>query len=114
MATKNKYATAKLDWAKKQLEKWETYIEENPYDKVEDRIRLIEKKDGKGVMPITAATIEQQHKSQRDTMKEYLELLTVVKKLESDEEAVEGKSGYAGVGETIRMKLAEKDKGHEE
>lgn len=110
MATKNKYVTARLEWGKAQLAKWEQYLENNPYDKVEDRIRLIEKKDGKGFMPITAATIEQQQKNQRDTMKEYLELLAVIKKLEVDDESADTKGGYAGVGETIRMKLAQEGK----
>lgn len=110
MATKNKYITARLDWAKVQLGKWEKYLEDNPYDQVEDRIRLIEKKDGKGVMPITAATIEQQQKNQRDTMKEYLELLAVVKKLETEDDSADTKAGYGGVGETVRMKLTEQAK----
>lgn len=115
MATKNKYVTAKLDWAEKQLAKWEQYLEDNPYDKVEDRIRLVEKKDGKGVMPITAATIEQQQKNQRDTMKEYLELLSVVKRLrEAESEAADTKTGFAGVSESIRMKLAEEKREDEE
>lgn len=114
MATKSKYATVKLGWAKEQLAKWEQYLEENPYHKVEDRIRLIEKKDGKGYMPITAATIEQQQKNQRDTMKEYLDLLSVVKRLDEEEAAAaEGKEGYGGVEPSIRMKLAKKEKDEE-
>jgi hypothetical protein len=110
MATKNKYVTAKLDWAENQIEKWEKYLEENPYHLVVDRITLKEKKDG-GVMPITSASIEAQQKNQRDTMKEYLELLAVVKRLrEQEDAATETKEGYAGVGESIRMKLAQKEK----
>lgn len=100
---KNKFATAKLDWAKKWLSKMEAYLEKNPYDTVEDRITLKERKDG-GVMPITSATIEQIHKDQRDTMRDYLDLLDVVKRMESDEDAEKGTSTYGGTKVSPRMK----------
>ncbi len=109
MATKNKYVTAKLDWAVKWMTKMEKYLDKNPYDTVEDRITLKERKDG-GVMPITSATIEQIHKDQRDTMKDYLDLLAVVKKFDVDDEIESSKEGYAGVEESIRMKLASEQK----
>lgn len=81
---KSKYATVRIEWAKQQLDKWQAYIDANPYDEVEDRIVLKETKKG-GVIPITAASIEQQQKNQRETMKEYLELLAQVMRLEKDE-----------------------------
>lgn len=99
---KSKYATVTLEWAKLQLSKWQAYIDANPYDEVEDRIVLKETKKG-GVIPITAASIEQQQKNQRETMKEYLELFAVVLRLEKDEVQSSGEM-YGGARMSPRMK----------
>jgi len=106
----NKYITAKLDWAEKQLAKWEKYLDENPYDELIDRIALKELKNG-GVIPVTAASIEQQQKNQRETMKEYLALLAIVKKYRNDEDLLDekGSGTYGDVQESVRMKNSKGD-----
>lgn len=100
---KSKYTTVKLEWARVQLDKWQAYIDANPYDEVEDRITLKETKNG-GVIPITSASIEQQQKNQRDTMKEFLELLAQVQRLEKDEE-IASATMYGGATVSPRMKV---------
>ena len=113
---KNKYITAKLDWAEKWLLKMEKYLNEHPYDEVTERIVLKEMKGGK-VIPMLAASIEDQQKDQRATMKEYLELLAVVKKLRADDESdTEDKGTYGDVKKSFRMRKAEqqKDEGDEQ
>jgi hypothetical protein len=102
LVAKSKYATVKIEWAKAQLDKWQAYIDANPYDEVTDRITLKETKNG-GVIPITSASIEQQQKNQRDTMKEFLDLLAQVQRLEKDEE-VASTEMYGGAKVSPRMK----------
>lgn len=88
MATtkKNNYISVELDFAELQLEKWKNYIENNPYDEVEDRKELQKTKTG-GAYYAVVQTKEQIQKSLRDTMKEYLLMLEIVDKLREKEEA---------------------------
>ena len=82
---KNNYIEADLKWAEKRLKEWRKYIDDNPLDKLEDRMAF--KQTAKGTISMVSATIESQIKSIRDTMKEYLQLLDVVNKLREGEEA---------------------------
>lgn len=100
--SQNKYEHIELDWAEQQLKSWQKYVDENPYDKMEDRITLKETKNG-GFIPVTAATIEQQQKNVRETVKEYLALFEVVKTLRRAEDARVSQA-YGGVTESIRMR----------
>lgn len=88
MATKstNKYITADLDFAESQIEKWRKYLEDNPYDEVEDRKELMQTKAG-GAYYAVVQTKEAIQKSLRDTTKEYLAMIEIVKKLRENEEA---------------------------
>lgn len=85
MATKkNNYISAELDWAEKRLEEWKAYIDDNPINELEDRMAF--KQTAKGQISLVSATIEAQIKSIRDTMKEYLLLLSEVDKMREKEQ----------------------------
>lgn len=86
MAKKSIYIEAELDFAEEQLSKWKEYIDENPYNKVEDRKELMKTKTG-GAYYAVVQTKEAIQKSLRDTMKEYLALLKEVNGMREAEEA---------------------------
>lgn len=73
-----------LDWAEEQLATWKQYVSSNPFEGMKDRISWKETKGG-GQIPIVVATIESQQKNVRDTMKDYLSLLSVVDQLRQKE-----------------------------
>lgn len=102
MATKNKYTNIELDAAERQLKSWMAFVEANPYDKMVDRITLKETKNG-GFLPVTCASIEQQQKNVRETLKDYLLLLEVVEGLRAKEEARSSQT-YGNVQESMRMR----------
>lgn len=80
MATKNKFIMIELDLAEEQLSIYKQWLMDKPYNGFEDRVQWKETKTG-GAMPLTVATIEAQQKNHRETMKDYLALLEIVKKL---------------------------------
>ena len=87
MATKrNNYITADLDFAEKQISKWRKYLEDNPYDKVQDRKEMQMTKTG-GAYYAVVQTKEAIQKSLRDTSKEYLAMIEVINKLREGDEA---------------------------
>lgn len=85
MAAKKNLITEDLDWAEEQLLSWKEYIDANPFAKMKDRIEYKSTKTG-GMMPMVIQSIEAQITSVRNTMKDYLSLLEVVKRLRTDEE----------------------------
>ena len=102
MPIKNKFLTVKKDWALKQLETWMAYVDAHPFDKMEDRTKLRPTKNGGTILEVVA-TIEQQQKSVRDIIKDYLELLVVVEKMMTDEGSTGDESAFRDVKETKRM-----------
>ena len=80
------YISAELDWAEEKLAEWRQYVDANAIAGLSDRVQLKQTANG-GAIPMVIASIEQQIKSIRDTMKEYLALLEVVDKLREKEEA---------------------------
>lgn len=86
MAKKSIYIEAELDFAEEQLAKWKQYIDENPYNEVEDRKELMKTKTG-GAYYAVVQTKEAIQKALRDTMKEYLLLLKEVNTMREAEEA---------------------------
>ena len=86
LSKSNKFTSVELVWAEKQLKSWMDYLDNNPYDKCEDRTKLRPTKAGGSVLEVIA-TVETQQKHQRDTMKDYLQLLEVVEKLRQAEAA---------------------------
>ena len=95
---KNSYVGTELDFAEKQLEAWKKYVEDNPINKLKDRVEWRTTKTG-GSIPLVIASIEQQGKFIQETLKNYLALLEVVDKLREREEAkieVRGKEKVVG------------------
>ena len=84
VAKKEIYIQEELDWAETKLLEWRTYVDTNPFDRMKDRIHMKQTKTG--TMPMVIASIEQQIKSVRDTMKEYLVLLDQVNKMRQADE----------------------------
>ena len=83
---KQTYISAELDWAEEKLAEWRQYVDANPLNSLKDRVEWKPTSKG-GSITMVIASIEQQIKSIRDTMKEYLALLDVVDKLREKEEA---------------------------
>jgi hypothetical protein len=102
MAAKNKYSNVKLEWAKKQLDSWIAYVDANPFDKMQDRTKLRPTKNGGTILEVVA-TIEAQQKSIREIIKDFYQLIEVVKKLEKEEEEAEQKA-RGGLDIPDRMK----------
>lgn len=91
---KNTYSTIaeELDWLQSKADQIKEYVNDNPYHLVCDRnIVAWRKEDKDGEMVDEGykivATIEQIHKSLRDSLKEYGQLLEVIEKLREKEEA---------------------------
>lgn len=107
----NKYINVELDHAERQLKSWMAYLDANPYEQAKDRIDWKEMKNG-GLMPIKVATIETVQKNLRDTLREYLGLLEVVKILREKEE-VRSNQTYGNVQESLRMRNTQTQKDDE-
>jgi hypothetical protein len=86
MAKRQTYIFTELEWAEEKLGEWREYVDKNPLSTLKDRVEWKPTSKG-GSIPMVIASIEQQIKSVRDTMKEYLALLEVVDKLREKEEA---------------------------
>ena len=86
MATKKvTYIGDDLDWAEERLQSLKAYIDANPLDKLKDRIEWKPTSKG-GAMPMVVASIEQQIKCVRDTLKDYLQMLPEINRLREVEE----------------------------
>lgn len=89
MATKKikpeSFIGVELEWAEEQLATWKKYVSDNPFENMEDRVVFKQTAQG-GQIPIIASTIESQQKNVRDTMKDYLSLLSAVDELRQREE----------------------------
>lgn len=84
--SKDTYINAELDWAEQQLHTWKQYVDDNPINKLKDRVQM--KASAKGSpYPIVIASIEAQGKFIQETMKNYLALLEVVDNLRNKEQA---------------------------
>jgi hypothetical protein len=84
MAKKEVYTSAELEWCEKKLLEWKEYIDNNPIHSLKDRIEWKPTAKG-GTMPMVIASVEQQIKSLRDTMKEYLAMLQQVEAMREKE-----------------------------
>lgn len=98
----NKFASVELDWAEKQLNTWQQDLNDNPYNELEDRTKLRPTKNGGSILEVIA-TREAQQKHQRETMKDYLALLEIVKRLRK-EEAERQDIGRGGETIPVRMR----------
>lgn len=96
MAKKHIFVEAELDWAEQQLETWKAYVDDNPLNKLKDRIENKSTARG-GIIPMVVASIEQQGKFLQDTMKNYLALLKEVNSMREVEEAKKEARGSGSV-----------------
>ena len=83
----NKYVGKELEWLDKQYESLQKYIDDNPIGDMSDRI--VQLQAGKNIVDKVAATVEQQIKSVRDTIKEMPELLAAISSLREKQEQKE-------------------------
>lgn len=79
------YISAELEWAEEKLQEWKDYYDSHPYGELKDRLSFKETKNG-GMIPMVVASIEQQQKALRDTLKEYFLLLETVNRMREVEE----------------------------
>jgi hypothetical protein len=84
MAKREVYTSAELEWCEQKLLEWKEYIDNNPIHSLKDRIEWKPTAKG-GTMPMVIASVEQQIKSLRDTMKEYLLMLQQVEAMREKE-----------------------------
>jgi len=103
---KNNYISADLDFAEEMLEKWKKYTLDNPYDEVEDRKEMQMTKTG-GSFYTVVQTREQIQTGLRNTLKEYLAMVEVVKRLREEKEA---EQAAAKGNANIPSRMNKKDK----
>lgn len=89
------FIDAELDWAEEQLGQWQNYMDKNPIHKLKDRVVWKEVKGGQ--VPQVVASIEAQGKYIQDMMKNYLSLLSEVKKMREIEISKKEARGSAKV-----------------
>jgi len=78
------YINEDLEWLESKALDLRDYVDANPFSTLKDRITYKELKNG-GVLPITSATIEQQLSALTKALKEYAEIMRVVKELREQE-----------------------------
>jgi hypothetical protein len=88
MATsKTNYVELELEWLENKAEDLKKYVDTNPINELKDRVNYKTVKGG-GQIPIISSTIEQQIKSIRDTLQDYIKIIDAISKLrEKDESA---------------------------
>jgi hypothetical protein len=84
MAKKEVYTSAELEWCEQKLLEWREYVDANPIAGLTDRLSYKTTSNG-GSIPMVVASVEQQIKSLRDTMKEYLLMVQQVEALREKE-----------------------------
>src|SRR5688572_3934834 len=86
MATpkKNNYIEMDLEWLEMKAEEQRAFVDSHPLTSLTDRVTYRETKAG--LIPIVVATIEQQHKNLRDTLKDYALVIEAIAKLREKEQ----------------------------
>lgn len=86
MATKkNSYVDFELDWLQEKADQLKTYVDNNPFHELSDRLAWKSTANG-GQMPLVVATIEAQIKSLTQALKDYAQIIEVIDKLREKEE----------------------------
>jgi hypothetical protein len=85
VSKRNNYIDMELEWLEMKAEELRSYVDSNPLSTLIDRIQNRETRGG-GVIPMVVATIEQQHKNIRDTLKDYALIVEAIAKLREKEE----------------------------
>lgn len=86
MATKKvNYIEMELDWLESKAEELRAYCDANPLTGLVDRMAYKETRGG-GSIPMCIATVEQQIKSIRETLQDYIKIIEAIEKLREKEE----------------------------
>lgn len=75
-----------LEFLEEKLRELKEYIKANPFDKLEDRVKWKETKNG-GTLPIVIANKEAQRKDLTQALKDYAEILRTVESMREKESA---------------------------
>lgn len=86
VAKKSNYVEMELEWLEGKSEELKRYVDGNPIDKLVDRVAWKEIRGG-GKMPVVVSTIEQQIKSLRDTLADYIKIIDAINKMREVEAA---------------------------
>ncbi len=81
----NNYIEYELEFLEMKAEELKGYIEANPLNKLEDRIKWKETKSG-GTLPIVVASKEAQRKDLTQALKDYAELLRTINEMREKED----------------------------
>jgi hypothetical protein len=74
-----------LEFLEDKLKELKEYIKSNPFDKLEDRVKWKEMKNG-GALPIVIANKEAQRKDLTQALKDYAEILRTVESMREKED----------------------------
>jgi len=86
MATsKQSYIDLELDWLEAKAEEMKAYVDKRPMEDLQDRVIWKELKTG-GKIPIVASSIEQQIKSHREILADYLKITDAISKAREAED----------------------------
>lgn len=109
MATTKKasYIEYELQFLEDKLNELKKYIQDNPFDKLSDRMAYKETKGG-GVIPICVANKEAQRKDLTQALKDYAEILRTVDAMREKEEAKIDVRGNAELGSMASKFLKER------
>lgn len=80
----NNYVEMELTWLEAKAQQLREYCDNNPIASLTDRMAYKETRGG-GVMPMIVSTIEQQIKSIRDTLQDYIKIVDAIDKLREKE-----------------------------
>ena len=80
----NKYIGKELEWLEQQVQSLQEYVDSNPISDMSDRTIFLQV--GENSVEKVTATVEQQIKSVRDTLKEIPELLAALARLRENNE----------------------------
>ena len=106
-AKKASYIEYELQFLEEKLNELKKYIQDNPFDKLCDRMAYKETKGG-GVIPICVANKEAQRKDLTQALKDYAEILRTVDAMREKEEAKIDVRGNAELGSMASKFLKER------
>lgn len=78
-AKKASYIDMELEWLESKAQELRDYCDNNKITDLVDRVQYKETRGG-GVMPMVVATIEQQIKSLRETLQDYIKIIDAINK----------------------------------
>lgn len=84
-AAKQSYIDEELDWLEARAKDIKNYVDKRPLETIVDRVVYKTVKGG-GQIPIVSSTIEQQIKSLREMLTDYMRLIEAISKAREGEE----------------------------